>query len=43
MSVVFNHARRISVLHRGKIVARGLPDEIRNNSYAQEIYFGENA
>jgi branched-chain amino acid transport system ATP-binding protein len=41
MSVVFNHARRITVLHRGKIVAQGLPDEIRNNDYAQEIYFGE--
>ncbi len=41
MSVVFNHAQRITVLHRGKIVAQGLPDEIRNNDYAQEIYFGE--
>jgi branched-chain amino acid transport system ATP-binding protein len=41
MSVVFNHARRITVLHRGKIVAQGLPDEIRSNDYAQEIYFGE--
>jgi branched-chain amino acid transport system ATP-binding protein len=41
MSVVFNHARRISVLHRGKIVAQGLPDDIRNDEYAQEIYFGE--
>jgi branched-chain amino acid transport system ATP-binding protein len=43
MSVVFKHARRISVLHRGKIVAQGLPDEIKSNAYAQEIYFGENA
>jgi branched-chain amino acid transport system ATP-binding protein len=43
MSVVFNHARRISVLHRGRIVAQGLPDEIRNDAYAQEIYFGETA
>jgi branched-chain amino acid transport system ATP-binding protein len=43
MSVVFNHARRITVLHRGKIVAQGLPDDIRNNDYAQEIYFGEKA
>lgn len=43
MSVVFNHARRITVLHRGKIVAQGSPDDIRNNSYAQEIYFGEKA
>jgi branched-chain amino acid transport system ATP-binding protein len=43
MSVVFNHARRISVLHRGKIVAQGLPDDIRNDEYAQEIYFGEKA
>lgn len=41
MSVVFNHARRITVLHRGKIVAQGLPDDIRNDAYAQEIYFGE--
>lgn len=43
MSVVFNHARRITVLHRGKIVAQGLPEEIRNDKYTQEIYFGETA
>jgi len=43
MSVVFNHARRITVLHRGKIIAQGLPEEIRNDKYTQEIYFGETA
>ena len=41
MSVVFNHAKRVTLLHRGKIVIEGTPDEVRENETAQKIYLGE--
>lgn len=41
MSVVFNHANQITLLHRGEIIVRGRPDEIRNNEQVQRIYLGE--
>ena len=41
MSVVFNHAKRVTLLHRGKIVIEGTPDEVRGNETAQKIYLGE--
>jgi branched-chain amino acid transport system ATP-binding protein len=33
-------AHRVTVLHGGRIVAEGTPDEIRANRYVQDIYLG---
>jgi branched-chain amino acid transport system ATP-binding protein len=41
MQVVFAVADRISVLHQGRILAEGRPEEVRNNREVQEIYLGE--
>ena len=41
MSVVFNHANRVTLLHRGEIIVQGLPDQVRNDPTAQKIYLGE--
>lgn len=38
IEVAFTIADRVSVLHRGAIIAEGSPDEIRANEKVQEIY-----
>ncbi|MCC7015935.1 MAG: ABC transporter ATP-binding protein [Rhodospirillales bacterium] len=43
MSVVFNHARRVMLLHHGEFIVEGTPEEIRANPSAQKIYLGEHA
>jgi branched-chain amino acid transport system ATP-binding protein len=40
MDIVFEHARRILVLDRGRIVAEGMPDEVRRNEHVRAIYLG---
>jgi len=40
MSVVMAISDRISVLHRGEILAEGPPAEIRQNRAVQEVYLG---
>jgi branched-chain amino acid transport system ATP-binding protein len=40
MSVVMSISDRISVLHRGEILAEGLPEEIRANRAVQDVYLG---
>lgn len=40
MDVVFSYADRIIVLARGRLVAQGSPEEIRQNPKVQEVYFG---
>ena len=40
MSVVMAISDRISVLHRGEILAEGPPAEIRSNRAVQEVYLG---
>jgi branched-chain amino acid transport system ATP-binding protein len=40
MDVVFKHADRILVLNRGELIARGTPQEIRENKRVQEVYLG---
>lgn len=41
MDVVFGHAERVIVLVRGRIVAVGTPDEIRQNEEVQRAYLGD--
>lgn len=41
MAVVFNHAQRVSLLHRGEIIVQGTPEEVRRDEMAQRIYLGE--
>jgi branched-chain amino acid transport system ATP-binding protein len=41
MGIVFNHARNLTLLHRGEIVVRGTPAEVRANEIAQKVYLGE--
>jgi branched-chain amino acid transport system ATP-binding protein len=40
MDVVFAHADRILVLARGKLIADGDPQAIRDDSLVREVYFG---
>jgi branched-chain amino acid transport system ATP-binding protein len=41
MDVVFSLADRISVLHYGKILACGTPEEVRNDQIVKDAYLGE--
>ncbi len=41
MHVVFSLADRISVLAGGRIIAQGVPDEIKGNPKVREAYLGE--
>jgi branched-chain amino acid transport system ATP-binding protein len=40
MSVVFGFATRVLVLHEGKLIAGGSPDEVRANPRVREVYLG---
>jgi branched-chain amino acid transport system ATP-binding protein len=41
MAVVFNHARRVTLLHNGEKVVEGTPEQVRMNKTVQRIYLGE--
>jgi branched-chain amino acid transport system ATP-binding protein len=41
MDVVFEHADRILVLNRGRLMAEGSPEEVRRNPEVRAIYLGE--
>jgi len=41
MDIVFNHAQRLTLMHRGEIVVTGTPEEVRANTTAQRVYLGE--
>jgi branched-chain amino acid transport system ATP-binding protein len=41
MDVVFGHANRVLVLLRGRIIATGTPDEIRQNEEVRRAYLGD--
>jgi ABC-type branched-subunit amino acid transport system ATPase component len=41
MDVVFGYARRLLVMSRGKLIADGVPDEVRALPAVQAAYFGE--
>ena len=40
MDVVFAYADRMAVLARGRLIAEGAPDRIRDDPKVQEVYFG---
>ena len=41
MDIVFSLSDRIIVLHRGQILADGMPDEIKENEDVRKVYLGE--
>src|SRR5262249_38468025 len=41
MDVVFSVADRIMVLHQGRVIAEGRPDEVRADEQVQRVYLGE--
>ena len=43
MDVVFAHADRMIVLARGRLIAQGTSEDIRNDTKVQEVYFGSGA
>ena len=43
MAVVFGIAQRISVLHHGELIARGKPEDVRNDPEVKRVYLGERA
>ncbi len=41
MAVVFSISERILVLHQGRMIAEGSPDEVRGNPEVKKVYLGE--
>jgi branched-chain amino acid transport system ATP-binding protein len=41
MEVVFSIAQRITVLHQGRVIADGVPDEVRRHPEVRRVYLGE--
>ena len=41
MEVVFSISQRITVLHQGKVIADGAPDEVRRDPQVRRVYLGE--
>jgi branched-chain amino acid transport system permease protein len=40
MDAIFELAERITVLHEGRVLTEGTPDEIKRNEMVQEAYLG---
>ena len=41
MEVVFGIARRITVLHQGRVIADGAPDDVRRDPDVRRVYLGD--
>ena len=41
MSVVFSTARTVTVMHQGRVLTEGTPEQIRHDSDVQKVYLGE--
>lgn len=40
MDIALGLAQRVSVLHQGRIILEGAPDEVQRNADVREVYFG---
>ena len=40
MEVVFSIAQKIAVLHQGRIIAEGRPEEVRADAEVRRVYLG---
>jgi branched-chain amino acid transport system ATP-binding protein len=40
MEVVFGIAQKIAVLHQGRLIAEGVPEEVRNDPEVRRVYLG---
>ena len=40
MEVVFSIAQKIAVLHQGRMIADGTPEEVRRNAEVRRVYLG---
>jgi branched-chain amino acid transport system ATP-binding protein len=40
MDIVFSIAESIMVMHQGRTLIQGRPEEVRKNSFVQEAYLG---
>ena len=43
MEVVFGISEKVRVMHLGRIIAEGTPEEVRANKEVQRIYLAEEA
>jgi branched-chain amino acid transport system ATP-binding protein len=41
MEVVFSIAQKIAVLHQGRIIAEGRPEEVRGDPEVRRVYLGQ--
>ena len=41
MEVVFSIAQKIAVLHQGRVIAEGTPEEVQSNAEVRRVYLGE--
>jgi branched-chain amino acid transport system ATP-binding protein/branched-chain amino acid transport system permease protein len=41
MSVVFGTARTVTVMHQGRVLTQGTPEQIRSDAEVQAVYLGE--
>jgi ABC-type branched-subunit amino acid transport system ATPase component/ABC-type branched-subunit amino acid transport system permease subunit len=41
MSVVFSTARTVTVMHQGRVLTAGTPEQVRHNPDVQKVYLGE--
>ncbi|HEY4025244.1 MAG TPA: branched-chain amino acid ABC transporter ATP-binding protein/permease [Candidatus Dormibacteraeota bacterium] len=41
MEVVFGTARTVTVMHMGRVLTQGTPDDVRGNPDVQKVYLGE--
>ena len=40
MEVVFSIARKVAVMHQGRIIAEGRPEEVRGDPEVRRVYLG---